>query len=46
MIEQNAIRLNGIKINNTETIITLENFINNEFVLQKGKKQFKKIVIK
>ena len=46
MIEQNAIRLNGIKINNTETIITFENFINNEFVLQKGKKQFKKIVIK
>lgn len=46
MIEQNAIRLNGIKINNTETIITLGNFINNEFVLQKGKKQFKKIVIK
>ena len=46
MIEQNAIRLNGIKANNIETIITLENFINNELVLQKGKKQFKKIVIK
>ena len=46
MIEQNAIKLNGIKTNNTETIITLENFINNELVIQKGKKQFKKIVIK
>ena len=46
MIEQNAIRLNGIKANNIETIITLENFINNELVLQKGKKQYKKIVIK
>lgn len=46
MIEQNAIKLNGIKANNIETVITLENFINNELVLQKGKKQFKKIVIK
>lgn len=46
MIEQNGISLNGKKENNTSTIITIENFINNELVIQKGKKQFKKIIIK
>lgn len=46
MIEQNAISLNGTKINDIGIIINSENFINNKLVIQKGKKQFKKIVVK
>jgi len=46
MIEQNGISLNGIKENNVNAIITIDNFKNNELIIQKGKKQFKKIVIK
>ena len=46
MIEQNGISLNGTKVNDVSTIITFKNFINDELVIQKGKKQFKKIVTK
>ena len=46
MIEQNAISLNGTKNNDTKTVITTKNFENSELIIQKGKKQFKKIVIK
>lgn len=46
MIEQNGISLNGVKENNPSCIITIHNFDNKELVIQKGKKQFKKIVIK
>ena len=46
MIEQNGISLNGSKANDVTTVITFENFVNNELVIQKGKKQFKKITIK
>ncbi len=46
LIEQNGISVNGTKENNINTIITIENFNNNELVIQKGKKNFKKIVIK
>lgn len=46
MIEQNGISLNGIKETDVKTIITIKNFNNNELVIQKGKKNFKKIVIK
>ena len=46
MIEQNGISLNGVKENNPGCIITIQNFDNKELVIQKGKKQFKKIVIK
>ena len=46
MIEQNGISLNGQKENNPGTIITTKNFIDNCLVIQKGKKQFKKITIK
>ncbi len=46
MIEQNGISLNCTKANDVTTVITLENFVNNELVIQKGKKQFKKIIIK
>lgn len=46
MIQQNGISLNGEKENDVKSIITIEKFNNNELVIQKGKKQFKKIVIK
>lgn len=46
MIQQNGISINGEKENDVNSIITIEKFNNNELVIQKGKKQFKKIVIK
>ncbi len=46
MIEQNGISLNGTKANDVKAVITFKNFVDNELVIQKGKKQFKKIVIK
>ena len=46
LIGQNGISLNGTKVNDVNTAITFKNFINNELVIQKGKKKFVKIVIK
>lgn len=46
MIEQNGISINSNKENNISKVITINDFINNELTIQKGKKQFKKIVIK
>lgn len=46
MIQQNGISLNGTKENDPSSIVTIEKFDNNELIIQKGKKQFKKIVIK
>lgn len=46
MIEQNGISVNNKKIVDVNKIITKDDFINNELIIQKGKKQFKKITIK
>ena len=46
MIEQNGISINNTKENNINKLITSSDFDNNELVIQKGKKQFKKIIIK
>ncbi len=46
MIEQNGISINGNKENNLARLITLDDFKDNCLVIQKGKKQFKKVVIK
>src|SRR5574344_81258 len=46
MIEQNGISINNKKIVDVNKIITKDDFINNELIIQKGKKQFKKITIK
>ena len=46
IIEQNGISLNNTKENNVSKLINKNDFIDNELVIQKGKKQFKKIVIK
>lgn len=46
MIQQNGISLNGVKVTDVNSIITTEQFNNNELIIQKGKKQFKKIIIK
>lgn len=46
LIGQNGISLNGTKVNGVNTAITFKNFVNNELVIQKGKKKFVKIVIK
>ena len=46
LIGQNGISLNGTKVNDVNIAITFKNFVNNELVIQKGKKKFVKIVIK
>ena len=46
MIEQNGISINGAKENDVNKLITKKDFNNGELIIQKGKKQFKKIVIK
>lgn len=46
MIEQNGISINGSKENDVTKQITIDVFENNALVIQKGKKQFKKINLK
>lgn len=46
MIEQNGISVNGNKENNVNKKIIINDFENNTLVIQKGKKQFKKVIIK
>lgn len=46
MIEQNGISINGSKENDVTKQITIDVFENNSLVIQKGKKQFKKIILK
>lgn len=43
MIEQNGISVNGIKEKDTNKIVRFNDFVNNELVIQRGKKVFKKI---
>ena len=45
MIEQNGISVNGTKENDANKLITTTDFNNDELIIQKGKKQFKKIVL-
>ena len=46
MIQQNGISINGNRENNLERVITIDDFEKNGLIRQKGKKQFKKVVIK
>lgn len=46
MIEQNGISINNQKETNVSKNITIDDFVDNCIIIQKGKKQFKKIVIK
>ena len=46
MVEQNGIKFNSEKMNDTKHIMNEQDFINNELVIQKGKKQFLKIILK
>lgn len=46
MIEQNRVSINGLKESDVNKLITTTHFNNGELIIQKGKKQFKKIVIK
>lgn len=45
MIEQNGISVNGTKENDVNKLITTTDFNNDELIIQKGKKQFKKVVL-
>lgn len=45
MIEQNGISVNGTKENDVNKLITTTDFNNDELIIKKGKKQFKKIVL-
>lgn len=46
MVEQNAISINGDKISDPKTIIDSSFIKDNGILVQKGKKQFKKLIIK
>ncbi len=46
MVEQNAISINGEKINDPKTVIDQSFVKDGGILVQKGKKQFKKIIIK
>jgi len=45
MVEQRGISINNEKIDDPTAIITLDYFNNNNLIIQKGKKQFRKIII-
>lgn len=45
MIEQNGISINGIKETNSSKMITINDFVDNEIIIQKGKKSFKEVVL-
>ena len=45
MVEQNAVSLNNEKITDKDKIITINDFKDNELLIQKGKKKFIKLVI-
>ena len=46
LIIQNGISINQVKETDIDRIITKEDFINGFIIIQKGKKQFKKIIVK
>lgn len=46
LLEQNGIAINQEKVNDLEKVITKDNFINNELIIQKGKKIYLKVIIK
>ena len=46
MVEQSGIKFNSEKMNDTKHIMNEQDFTNNELVIQKGKKQFLKIILK
>ena len=46
MVEQNAISINGDKVNDPKVIIDSSFIKDGGILVQKGKKQFKKVVIK
>ena len=46
MVEQNAISINNEKVNNPDLLITRDMFKDNAVLVQKGKKNFKKMVLK
>ena len=45
MIEQNCISVNGIKEKDVNKLISITDFDDGELIIQKGKKQFKKITL-
>jgi len=46
MVEQNAISINNEKVNNPDLVITKDMFKDNVLLVQKGKKNFKKMILK
>ncbi|MCI9585428.1 MAG: tyrosine--tRNA ligase [Bacilli bacterium] len=46
MVEQNGIKFNGDKMNDIKHILSKRDFENNELIIQKGKKNFIKLVLK
>ena len=46
MIEQNAVSVNGEKIKDVDLVLTEKDFVNDELLVKKGKKNFIKVVLK
>ena len=46
MIEQNAVSVNGEKIKDVDLVLTKKDFVNDELLVKKGKKNFIKVVLK
>ena len=46
MVEQNGIKFNGVKMNDSKHILAKDDFEGNELIIQKGKKKFVKLALK
>ena len=46
MIEQNAVSVNGEKIKDVDLVVAEKDFVNDELLVKKGKKNFIKVVLK
>ena len=45
-VEQGGLSINGEKVTDPKTMVTLDMFKDGEMVIQKGKKKFHKVIIK
>ena len=46
LVQQNGISINGVKATDIKRIITMDDFENDEIIIQKGKKVYQRIIIK
>lgn len=46
LVQQNGISINGVKATDIKRVITMDDFENDEIIIQKGKKVYQRIIIK